>query len=320
MRLNASDAFWRRTPPALFPSTLGVIGLSLGWRAAGGFGALIGDLLLIAGGGFFAFAFLAYAMKLAARPSALLVDLDPMEGRAAVSAGSMCLMMLAASLYAATGAAGPATALWLAGLALHFVYALVVATAFFARPAADRLVAPPLFLPAIGVIVAPIAGVPLGFGGASALLLAYAVPVGFLIGWLSLLSYVSGKTSFRLRPAAAIPLAPASVAGSCAALFGAEQLFTAFLVVSCGLAAGCVFGARWLAAGGPSPLWGAFTFPAAAFAGLIVAADGLWGGLWSGAAIAALAAATLIVLPIWAMTARDWASGRLAVATGATTA
>ena len=102
-------SFWRRTPPALFPSTLGAIGLSLGWRSASevmGAPLLIADALLVTSGGVFCFILVAYIAKLSVRPVAIFDDLSPVPGRAAVSAGSMCLMVLAAGVFRATGETG----------------------------------------------------------------------------------------------------------------------------------------------------------------------------------------------------------------------
>ena len=44
----AETSFWRRTPPALFPATLGMFGLALAWRSAVDIGAprLAADLTL----------------------------------------------------------------------------------------------------------------------------------------------------------------------------------------------------------------------------------------------------------------------------------
>lgn len=317
---TAAASFWRRTPPALFPSTLGVIGLSIGWRNYGGVGAALADPIFMLGAGFFAFAFASYLAKLAARPAALMQDLDPIEGRAAVSAGSMCLMMIGACFHRDAGFGALAEAIWFGGLLLHILYAGCVAFIFFSRPAFERLVAPPLFLPAIGVIVAPIGGVSMGFEVLSTIILAYCIPMGLLIGWLSFRSYRRGAAPFFLRPAAAIALAPASVAGSVSGLMGYETLFVAFLCLSICLAAGCLLGVRWLTAGGFTPLWGAFTFPSSAFAALLVMAASRWGGAWDIAAPVALIAATCVILPIWAITVRRWAGGTLARATGAATA
>ncbi|MEO1611288.1 MAG: tellurium resistance protein, partial [Pseudomonadota bacterium] len=90
MRIGAEQAaFWRRTPPALFPATLGMFGLALAWRAAEeslGAPALVGQVVFAATAAFFLFAFGCYAAKLIKRPAVVLEDLTPAPGRAAVSA------------------------------------------------------------------------------------------------------------------------------------------------------------------------------------------------------------------------------------------
>ena len=92
-------SFWRRTPPALFPATLGMFGLSLGWRSA--VEAIdapdaVWRLLLAATGLFFIFAFGAYIAKAMRRPSVVLEDMNPVPGRAAVSAGETLRFIAAA--------------------------------------------------------------------------------------------------------------------------------------------------------------------------------------------------------------------------------
>ena len=54
---------------------------------------------------------------------------------------------------------------------------------------------------------------------------------------------------------------------------------------------------------------------AAAFAALMILTARLWD--WQLAGWAALAAATVIVIPVWLLTIRAWAKGELAPATGA---
>src|SRR6056297_537910 len=64
-------AFWRRTPPVLFPACLGALGLGLGWRrAAEALGApgAIGEAVLAVAGAVFLFAFTSYAAKVLRRP------------------------------------------------------------------------------------------------------------------------------------------------------------------------------------------------------------------------------------------------------------
>jgi tellurite resistance protein len=77
--------------------------------------------------------------------------------------------------------------------------------------------------------------------------------------------------------------------------------------------------ARYLTVAGFSPLWGAFTFPAAAYAGLMLALAGQ-GAPFRLAGAIALIAATIIVPLIAARVLRMWARGILATRTNAAVA
>ena len=95
------------------------------------------------------------------------------------------------------------------------------------------------------------------------------------------------------------------------------MLATVFCWANLPVAALLVARIRWLTAGGLSPLWGAFTFPSASFAGLCVLGASYWGGWWGGLAWVVLSAATFIVVFIWLFTLLAWSRGKLAPATNA---
>lgn len=313
-------SFWRRTPPALFPSTLGAIGLSLGWRSAEevlGAPNLVADALLVASGGVFCFILVAYIAKLSVRPMAVFDDLSPVPGRAAVSAGSMCLMVLAEGVLSATGQTGLAERLWFLGLGLHFVYMFCVIKVLVGLPAAERKVTPVLFLPFVGYIVSPFAGPALGYYDLAFWIFMYTLVAGAIILALSMPPYFLRPTPPPARPAAAIALAPLSVGALSADALGLTTLAIVFCWANLPIAALLIARIRWLTAGGLSPLWGAFTFPSASFAGLCILGASYWGGWWIALAWAALAAATVIVLSIWVYTLVAWSKGKLALATGA---
>jgi len=78
---------------------------------------------------------------------------------------------------------------------------------------------------------------------------------------------------------------------------------------------------RYLTAAGFSPLWGAFTFPFAAWCGLMMALAGQGVGLvFRIAGGIGLVAATMLTIWICAKVLRMWASGALATKTNAATA
>lgn len=73
---------------------------------------------------------------------------------------------------------------------------------------------------------------------------------------------------------------------------------------------------RWLTESGFSPLWGAFTFPLAAFASALMLASGGTGVLGLGAGVV-LALATCVVPVIAYKVLKMWPGGTLAAKTNA---
>lgn len=324
MRASSSEpSFWRRTPPALFPATLGMFGLALAWRSATGVlaaPALVSHALLAVTAAFLLFAMGCYLAKLIKRPKVVFEDMNPAPGRAAVSAGSMCLLLLAAGL--APFAASPAihagvSAIWFLGLGLHVVYMACVTRVLIGLPKEQRAVTPVLFLPFVGYIVSPIAGAPLGFGAVAEVFYFYTLAAGAVIIALSAPRFLVKPTPVPGRPAAAILLAPTSVAAISGAALGYDGLAMVFIWLSAALSLIYIVKWRWITAGGYTPQWGAFTFPSSAFAGAMMLAAAKWGGSWDWAAALALIFATIIVPAIWVVTIRDWSLGRLGLMTGA---
>lgn len=316
----ATTAFWRRTPPALFPVCLGMIGMGLAWlRAAEVLGAprLLAVVWIAVSGAAIVFCLGSYLAKLAKAPRVVLIDLNPAPGRAAVSAGSMCILLLAAALVALTGEAHPALALWFAGLALHMAYAICVLIVIYQDGLRNLRITPVLFLPFVGFIVSPFGGVELGQIAISHYVFWWTLPVFLLIFALSAPRYVLWPTPIPQRAAAAILLAPTSLFASAAYVLGMEKFFGIFFVAACVVALALLVSVRWLTKGGWTPLWGAFTFPLAAFAAACVIAAGLYDGVWPAIAWGVLVVSSMIVAWLFIMTMKAWAKGRLAPATGA---
>jgi len=121
-----------------------------------------------------------------------------------------------------------------------------------------------------------------------------------------------------LRPLMAIHLAPASVLGTVAVLMSMPQLGLAFGVLAIAILAGLLIKARWLTTAGFSPLWGAFTFPLAAFSTLMqMLALAGYGDVFRILGGLALVGATLMIPPIAWKIMQMWMKGMLAAKTNA---
>ena len=292
-----------RTPPAVFPVLLGLLGLGLALRLGLAELALPGgvaELLLGAAGAIWVFAMLAYAVKLARRPGVLGDDMRVLPGRAGIAAASVGGMALAAALVPFA----PDVAGWLliGALLVHAGQMVVLVAVLRAMPEAGRQVNPSLHLSFVGPIVGGLAAVSLGWAG---------LAVALLIWGLSALQFAREVPPAPLRPMLAIHLAPASLLASVAALTGQGGLAVVLAIAGGGLLLAMLTGARWMTVSGFSAIWGSFTFPLAAYSGALFTLGWVWPGL------IVLLAALAVVPPVAYQVVRMWAVGSLAQKTNA---
>ncbi len=308
---------WRRTPPAIFPPIMGLFGLGLAWREgaiafglpAGVAEAILGAVTLV-----FLFALVAYLAKVARRPGVVAEDLRVLPGRAGLAAMSLSLMLLAATLVPYSATVGAVVAI--GAFVLHLVLAMLALRAILSGPPEARIVTPVWNLLFVGFIIGPLPGLQLGLTGVSTVILYAMIPVAVSVWAVSLWQLATRIPPAPLRPLLAIHLAPASLFATVAGRLGMEGLALAFVVLGGLIFLALIGAARWLTEAGFSPLWGAFTFPLAAYAtALLVTVGNMDGGRIVGGLV--LIAATLIVPPIAVKVMQAWAKGGLAAKTNA---
>jgi len=291
---------YARTPPALFPMCLGLVGLAMSWRRASGvfdFSSAVGDVMIGLFASLFAVVMVLYLGKLIRRPSALRDDLRSPAGRGALAASSMTLMMLGGAFVDAS--VELARALWLAGVVLQFLLAALLIDVMLHLPKGARPITPALFVPFVGQIVAPIGGAPLGYGAASAGLFVSALLVWIALTGPVAVRLVRGLPQPPVRPPLAIMLAPPAIGvvahDALPPALQAAMLGPILFWIAAATALALLVRAPWLTEGGFSPLWAAFTFPFTSFAGaaLVMAREGL-SAAWDAIAAGGLTAATLI--------------------------
>ncbi|MFN3952921.1 MAG: tellurium resistance protein [Pararhodobacter sp.] len=320
--LAPPHGFWRRTPPAIFPPVMGLLGLGLGWRhlamrAGSDTLSALAELLLGAAVLLFAFCALAWAMKPLRRPAALIDELRILPGRAGVAAGVLGLSLTAAALV--PYAPGLARVLVLLAMALLAGLGALVAWVLLSGPHEQRTVTPVFHLVFVGYILAPLALVPLGREGASQAIFWAALVTAAAIWTASAVQLFRRVPPAPLRPLLAVHLAPASLLSIVAALLGWGTISVAFAVLALAIAAALLLAARWLLVAGFSPLWGALTFPLAACASAqLHALGGHPAGLALGGGL--LVAATALTGWVLLRVLQAWARGALAAQTNAATA
>jgi tellurite resistance protein len=307
-------ALFAKTPPAIFPSILGFLGLAIAVRLALGRLGLDrgpGDLLAGIAVALWAFAMLAYLAKALRRPAVVIEDLRVLPGRSGLAAMTMGGMAAATLVSAYSGSV--AMVLMLAALAGHAVLAVLLVRLLASLPPEGRAVNPTLHLSFVGFIVAAPAALALGWGWLAEALFWAVLPVALVIWGLSLRQFARAVPPAPLRPLLAIHLAPAALLATVAGLLAKPELAVVFAGAGVVYAIVLVAAGRWVTEADVSPLWGAFTFPLAATATALMVTGGVW--LWPGLLVTALG---LIVIPgiLWWVLKR-WPGGKLAAVTNA---
>lgn len=315
------QSLWRSTPAAIFPVILGLVGLSLLWRGvavAFGLPLAIGDLLLGVSAALLLYFTLAYLIKLIARPGVLMEDLRAPPGRAGLSAASMAYLVLAAGLLPYGEVA---RWVWWFGVILHAVIVTFVVMAINKSPPEGRSATPFQYLPFVGLITTPLAGVALGYELLSQVF-TYLSLVAFVVLTLQIgAKLMRTRPPAPLRPPFVIILAPLSLFGLAFGQFGAEIGFTVFYILTWVAAILLLVFSRWLTVAGFTPMWGSLTFPLATFTNINLAAinKGL-GTIATTGAIAGALIATPMILFVAYKTFKMWAKRDLAKKTGAAVA
>jgi len=304
---------WRQTPPAIFPVCLGFMGLGLAWRNGSEVIPIpheIGDLLLGLSTAFLIYFLLIFFAKVAARPSVVFDDLKVAPARAGVAAVPMSIMLLAAALLPFNV---HVPEVWWFGVVMQFLAILLVSMAILRDPPEIRHFSPFQYLSFVGPIVAPIAGISLGFKTESFWLAMFAL-VGFVVITTGVgVRLMRVRPPVPLRPSLAIILAPISLLALTFAQQDMDMAFTVFYWLAWVLAIVLLMASRWMMTGGWTPIWGAFTFPLATFANLqIVGMKRGLGPIAEFGAWAGLVIATPLILYIVYKASMAFISGDLA--------
>lgn len=307
-------ALFGRTPPAVFPPILGLLGLVVALRQAlARLGLDLGPADLLAGlaVALWLFATLAYAGKVARRPGVVMEDLRVLPGRSGLAAMTMGGMVVATllSVYSAELAPG----LLLVALVGHGVLAALLVRLLLGLPPEARAVNPTLHLSFVGFIVAAPAAVSLGWSGLAEGLFWGSLAVAAAIWGLSLRQFARAVPPAPLRPLLAIHLSPLALLATVAGLLGKAEI--GVLLAGLGLVYALVLAAawRWVTEAGVTAMWGAFTFPMAALATALMVSGGAW--IWPGIVLTAVALGVIPAILWWVL--KRWPGGRLATTTNA---
>ncbi len=266
---GAQQGSLRHLPLPLFAVPMGLGGLALAWREAGSViqaPAIAGEVLMATAAAAWVVIFLAHVLRAFRHHEALAADLMHPIRSAFAGAISIGLMIIA-------GGAIPysvpiASALWLAGVALHLVIGVWIVRSLLLSPSDAATLTPPLLIPLVGNVLAPIFGPKLGFLTLSWMLFGLGALLWLMVQPLILQRLATGPAlPAKMRPTLAILLAPPAV-GSIAlmaltngvgpgplGIYALAALVAAVLVTLWPVFRSAPFAMSW---------WG-YTFPAAAF-------------------------------------------------------
>jgi len=202
-------------PITFFAIVMGMMGLSLALHAATGLwppAAALSVAVLWAGIGVFAVVAGFYLAKLLRHPQAVVAEWNHPVRLAFFPAVSISLLLIATALHATQPAV--ANLVWWLGAAGQAVLTIAVVSGWIShRSFQVGHLTPAWFIPAVGNVIVPVAGVPLGHAELSWLFFS-----GGLVFWVVLLTLVMNRLVFhdpvpaRLFPTLVILIAPPAVA------------------------------------------------------------------------------------------------------------
>ncbi|MCW5698524.1 MAG: SLAC1 anion channel family protein [Rhodospirillales bacterium] len=204
----------RYFPISFFAMCMGLAGLTLAWEKAHHAVAVPlrpGGVLLALTALVFALLSVLYGTKLARHREAVLEELRHPVKLNFFPATSISLVLLGtASMPIAPSAALP---LWMLGTAAHFAFTLYVMNVWIHHVHFEiQHINPAWFIPVVGNVLVPIAGVPLGYGDVS----WFFFSVG-IVFWIILFTIIIYRMLFhnplpeRLMPSLFILIAPPAV-------------------------------------------------------------------------------------------------------------
>ena len=305
--------------PAWFAMVMGLCGLALAWhRAAPVMGEMAGAGALVVGAlaALVAVALAGFSLLRWQRyPAQPAEDLRHPVRHPMVAAMPVSLILLATVATALTGPSLLARALWVVGCTWQFGVTVWVLARWLkpgeglAWPSATPL----LIIPVVGNVLAPLAGVNLGFANWSAAQFGIGLllwPVALVL--LAVRIGLQGMWPERLLASTFITIAPPSVIGVAALQLGAPTLLAwmAWGVALLFLAWSLTVFRRVISQPFSIAFW-ALSFPLASFSALTLRLSTDVGGAFQALAMVALAFSSLVIVALALATGKGLREGTL---------
>lgn len=318
---HSTSGGFAHLPLPLFAVPMGIGGLGLAWREAGhtlGAPVAVGEALLALTGLFWLLIAGLHIARSLRHPEMLAADLKHPIRSAFVGAVTIGAMIVAGGLI--PHAPGLASGLWLVAVVFHLGIGVWTVRGLLTAPREAATLTPPLLIPLVGNILAPVFGAKLGYTDLSWVLFGLGSLLWVLVQPSIINRIATGPTMpDRLRPTLVILLAPPAVGSlalanltggfgpAASAVFGLAAFFAAVLLTLTPIFLRIPFAMSW---------WG-YTFPSAAFAVATVAfGHGHPSTAMTIVSWTVLALATAIVTTVTAVTLRAAARGELLLPEG----
>lgn len=315
--MNSSASRLPHYPVAFFTMVMGLSGFAIAWAKAE---AVLGldwglhrGFAVLAALCFVVHA-VAYSLKLLRHRAAVMGEWNHPIQRNFFPAISISLLLLA--VIALNVNASLAGGLWVIGAALHLLFTLLVVNAWIHHaPHEIAHINPAWFIPAVGNVIVPIAGVPLG----QIELSWFFFSIGMLF-WLILLTIVFYRVMFhaplpdKLLPTLFILIAPPAVGFiAYTSLVGGIDAFARVLYfIGLFLTLLMLMEVRRFVRLPFALSWWAYTFPLAAIG---IASQGMFvatgESVYRGIGVALLILLTAVILVLFAATYRAARAGRI---------
>lgn len=211
--------------PQWFAPVMGWSGLALAWhRAAGGLGDTAGAIAvacaIVAAAIFIAVA-LGSLLRWQRHPKALAEDLRHPVRHAFAAALPVSLVLLAADAVALLGPQPWAVAIWMAGVLLQTAVVFWVVARWLSGKKQWPGVTPVLYIPVVGNILIPLAGIPLGYPMVSWFFFGIGMFFWPVLTAMVFVRQVQQPMPDRLLPSWFIMISPPAVGAISASVLGA---------------------------------------------------------------------------------------------------
>jgi len=201
-------------PISFFAVVMGLTGATIAWRRAEsiwGLNAMVSSTLLVTSSVIFVVIFVVYALKMIKHPDEIRKEFQNITKLSFFPAISISLLLLSIAFMDLLS--GFSQALWVIGTMVHFIFSVAIISIWIRHPSLEiNHISPAWFIPVVGNILVPIAGV--AYAPAEISWFFFSIGLVFWIALFTILFYRllrHNPLPERLLPTLFILIAPPAV-------------------------------------------------------------------------------------------------------------